>query len=302
MAEGQVKPSLKTRVISSAVACRTLKISSIGDLQRASRLLESVWVESYKPHASDQSPDSSLREWGCSAHTVKNYDAWMLIEMDMLGLMLLLLGLILVLIVIEILILSASGSHCMGSCAKHGDFFKGKPLSWDNLLWPHNFWGLRLWARWSAGGWWTWSCWGEGGSNSNRVRDNNLRTNDLSFTLGWAHIFSVLDWSCVVEEISWAICSIKVVSSLAIDLVEIVVVTVSFDDLYGNMIRSDNSYQGDWISGLLLIRFHFSVEHNFPFAKKNEVWELLSSIGPSKGHFCEAFCIYNYWSELNNVF
>ena len=53
----------------------------------------------------------------------------MLIEMDMLGLMLLLLGLILVLIGIEILILRASSSHCINSCAKHGDLLKGKPLS-----------------------------------------------------------------------------------------------------------------------------------------------------------------------------
>ena len=111
------------------MACRTLRITSMGDLQRASRLLESVWVGSNKLHASDQSPDSSLRGRGCSAHTVKDYDAWMLIEMDMLGLMLLLLGLILVLIVIEILILSASSSLCMNSCAKHGDLFKGEPLS-----------------------------------------------------------------------------------------------------------------------------------------------------------------------------
>ena len=75
------------------------------------------------------SSDSSIGKRGYSAHTVKDYDAWMLIEMDMLGLMLLLLGLILVLIVIEILILSASSSLCMNSCAKHWDLFKGEPLS-----------------------------------------------------------------------------------------------------------------------------------------------------------------------------
>ena len=77
----------------------------------------------------------------------------------MLGLMVLALlglGLIEKKIIVQILVIgaggSSSGSHHLGVGAGHGDLLKGKPLACDDLLWPHDFWDLGLWAGWAAGG------------------------------------------------------------------------------------------------------------------------------------------------------
>ena len=83
------------------------------------------WVTN-KLHTCDKSSsDSSIGKRGYSAHTVKDNDIWMLIKMNMLGLMLLLLALILILIMFAILKISACGiSSWLEVSAEHRDFFK----------------------------------------------------------------------------------------------------------------------------------------------------------------------------------
>ena len=67
--------------------------------------------------------------------------------------MLPLLGLVLKKIIGQILVIGtgSGSSHHLGFGAEHGDFLKGKPLSCDDLLRPHDLWDLWLWARWAAG-------------------------------------------------------------------------------------------------------------------------------------------------------
>ena len=175
-----------------------LKLTS--GLWLANRLSQSVWVVTNKLYARDQSSDSSIWENGCSARTVIDNDTWMLVKMNMLGLMLWLLTLILILIIGVILKISASCSgDCLRISAAHKDFFKSKPLTSDDLLWPHDLWdsGLKIWKV----AWWRGR--GVGGgidrSNSNRIGNNNLWWNNLALALDEIHTFSVVKWCCIVE-------------------------------------------------------------------------------------------------------
>ena len=170
------------------------------DLWLADRLSQSVWMVTNKLFARDQSSDSSIGDNGCSARAVIDNDTWMLVKMNMLGLMLWLLKLILIKIIGVILKISASCSgDCLRISAAHKDSFKSKPLSSNNLLWPHDLWnfGLKIW--WVAG--WRRSGVGRGigRSNSNRVANNNLWWNNLALVLDEVHTFSIVDWYCIVE-------------------------------------------------------------------------------------------------------